>query len=161
MELQRLYDEIVSRRHLEKHELKTRRRVAVIYENELDIMKIAAIGKATFYDAGEITVMAANVCPNPDMPNGIGVASFRLRSDGSLRLNDLIDVHELTSLTPTGTYISERPTLIDFPGCTIEVMRDELGVLDCFWSKGYFTRLGKYPVVAVSRAEMHMMQKYL
>ena len=155
MKLTELYGSIISRGPIPYDQVRGGQRIAAILpSDELDVMKIERLGNVTLDRLVRIDeliksemIAVAAVCP--------GQASMRLRSDGTLSLNELAEV--VWGLTPTGDYITKNPFNLDYPGCTPEDVIMELGVLG-YYKKAHWIILRQYPIVGITKTEMGILQ---
>jgi len=158
MSMTELYHSIISREHIPYGSLKARQKIAaVLPSDELDIMKIGSLGGITLdkmfrHEGGsksELVAVAA-VCP--------GQASVRLRSDGTVYLNKLVEVE--WGLTPTGDQLTKNPFMVDYPGYAFEDVAEELGVLSRY-RKAHWILLRMHPIVRVEKSEMRQIQEQI
>ena len=137
MNLTELYKTIVSREDLPYASLKPKMRIAVVMPTgELDVMKIDRIGEGHASLEEEMRYMAiAKVCP--------GQSSMTLGSDGSVHLNDLIEVYHPAD--PYGTSIADP--------------HEQLGVLGQYGLKYHWMELDENTIVKkLTKSEMREIQ---
>jgi len=155
MNMMELYDSLSVREKIPYNEVRCGHRIAAILPDELDIMKIGGLGNVVLSDRHRLgglaeseLILVATSCP--------GRASIGLRKDGSVYLNQLVDVR---TLTPRGNNVINNSTKWEYdPLVTWYYLMEELGPL-FDRKKAHWIIARQYPIVPVARSEMRQLQQ--
>lgn len=139
MDMRELYQTITSRDTIDYQSIKPDMRIAIVTpDGHLDVMKVETIGDGrSSIDDNMGHIAVAKTCP--------GQASVKYFSDGSVSLNELMDIHR-----PEDAYMSD---VNPFSG---------LGVLSHRVSKAHWAPIGEgSEIYKIDKSEMRQIQNTL